>query len=70
MEDEMSIDYSPLWKRLIDLKMTKTELRLKIGISTSALSKMNKGEPVSLSIIEKICSKLDLNIEEVIEIKN
>jgi len=65
----MGINYGPLWKLLIDRKMTKTELRLKVGFTTSALAKMNKNQPVSLGIIESICKTLSVPISEVVEYK-
>lgn len=42
----------------------KGELYKKIGISSSTLSKMSRNEPMSLSIILKICKILDCSIEE------
>ena len=64
----MSVDYKKLWKLLIDLNMSKTELRERSGISTRALTSMNKGESVHLKVIESICNTLNCNIEDVIEI--
>lgn len=64
----MAISYNRLWKLLIDKKMKRTDLISGAGISTSALSKMGKDEPVSLENIEKICKYLECNIEQVVEI--
>lgn len=50
--------------------MTKTQLRERVGFSTSTLAKMTKGEYVSLETIDNICKHLDCRIEEVIEIKH
>lgn len=63
------ISYSPLWKLLIDKKMTKSQLREKVGFSTNTLSKLSKNEPVALVILEKICLSLDCKIEDILEIK-
>ena len=63
------ISYDPLWKLLIDEKITKTELREKVGFSTNTLSKLSKNESVTLSILEKICLCLNCKIEDVVEIK-
>ena len=51
----MSVSYNGLWKLLIDKNMKKMDLveNENIGISTSTLAKMTKGETVSLSILEK-----------------
>lgn len=50
--------------------MTKTQLREKIGFSTSTLAKMSKNEYISLEIIDGICEYLECRIEEVIEVKH
>lgn len=41
--------YDPLWKKLIDLKMTKKELQEKAEISRLTLVKMRKIEYVAVS---------------------
>lgn len=63
------ITYDKLWKLLIDKKMTKTELREKVGFSTNTLSKLSKNESVTVATLEKICLYLECNIEDIIEIK-
>ena len=50
------VSYDPLWKKLIDLQMTKTELQEKVGFSKSTLAKMRKNEYVALEVIERICN--------------
>ncbi|WP_425533919.1 helix-turn-helix domain-containing protein [Terrisporobacter petrolearius] len=63
------ITYDKLWKLLIDKKMTKTELREKVGFSTNTLAKLSKNESVTVATLEKICLYLDCNVEDIIEIK-
>ena len=64
----MSVSYNGLWKLLIDKNMQKMDLvnNEKIGISSSTLAKMSKGEPVTLSILEKICEELDCDFGDII----
>ena len=64
----MSISYNKLWKRLIDLNLNKTQLREKAGISTNAIAKLGRNEPVSLETIDKICKALGCNIGDVMDI--
>lgn len=64
----MALSYNSLWKLLIDKKMNKSELCEKTGISTGTMAKMTKGEPVTLTVIEKICNELDCNVCDVVEI--
>ena len=64
------ISYKPLFKLLLEKDMTKTELRKKIGFSTSTLAKMSKDEYISLKVIDDICQFFNCKIDEVIEIKH
>ena len=64
----MTVSYNRLWKRLIDLNMSKTQLREKAGITTNAIAKMGKNENVSTEIICKICKALECQVEDVIEL--
>ena len=63
----MYMDYSKLWKLLIDKGMTKTDLRMKTGMSTATLAKMSKNENVSLDVLLCICKVLDCNIGDVVD---
>ena len=44
------------------------EFRDFVGISSSTLEKLGKDEPVSMDIIDKICTKLECSIQDVVEI--
>lgn len=63
----MTVNYNKLWKMLIDLNMSKTQLREKAGITTNAIAKMGKNENVSTEIIGKICNVLGCQVEDVLE---
>ena len=63
----MSVSYSKLWKLLVDKRMNKSQLREAAGISTNAVAKLGRNEPVSLETLEKICYALNCNIEDVME---
>ncbi len=61
----MKVTYKKLWKKMIDLEMTKTELREKTGISTVTLAKLGKDQVVSMEVLMKICKVLECNIDEI-----
>lgn len=63
----METSYKKLWKQLIDRDMTKTELRMRSGISTMALAKLGKGENVSIEVLKKICATLECDIGDIME---
>ena len=62
----MAVDYSNLWKLLVDKHMNKTQLREGAQISTNAIAKLGRNETVSLDTLEKICVSLSCRIEDVV----
>lgn len=62
----MSVSYNGLWKLLIDKNMKKMDLVQRLGISSSTMAKMTKGETVSMNIMEKICAELDCDFGDII----
>jgi DNA (cytosine-5)-methyltransferase 1 len=65
----MAVNYNKLWKRLIDEKMNRTQLRTAAHISTNAVAKLGKNEPVSFETLEKICRALKCDIGDIMEIE-
>ena len=63
------IDYTPLFDTLYFSKKKKSAIADELGISRATMSRMTKGEPVSLSVIEKLCLGLNVDITKVVEIK-
>lgn len=47
--------------------MTKQDLRKATGISTTTVQKLTKNESVGIDIILRICEKLNLQIDDVVE---
>ena len=64
----MAVSYNRLFKLMIDRKMRKKDLSELAGVSTSTMSKMGRDEIVSLEVIDRICQKLNCNVENVLEI--
>ena len=60
--------YNKLWKLLIDKNMKKKDLRLATGMSTTALAKLGKNQHVSTEILMKICTVLDCDFCDIIEL--
>ena len=63
----MAANYNKLWKLLIDKGMSKTDLRVKTGMSSSTLAKMGNNETVSMDVIFRICDVLDCNVGDVMD---
>ena len=64
----MAVSYKKLWKMLIDKDMKKKDLCAKAGISTASVTKMGRNGHVSTEILLKICTALDCQIENIMEI--
>lgn len=63
----MPISYKKLWKLLIDRDLKKKDLAKKADISSFTITKMSKGENVTVDTLEKICDALDCDVNEIIE---
>lgn len=62
----MKFNYNGLWKVLIDKNMKKKDLIDRTGISPTTISKIVRGEAVSLSVIWKICEELGTDVGDLI----
>lgn len=64
----MSISYKKLWKKLIDVDMTKTQLRIQADLGTATLAKLGKDKQVSMDVLLRICKVLNCNISEIMDV--
>lgn len=64
----MKVNYNKLWKLLIDLNMSKSQLREKAGVTTNVIAKMGKNENVSTEALCKICKALDCRLDDIMEL--
>lgn len=65
----MKISYNKLFDILEQRNITKTALRENIKISTATLAKLSKNEPVSMKIMEDICSFLNCQPGDIMEMQ-
>ena len=63
----MAVSYKKLWKLLIDRDMMKKDLAAAANISNYTISKMSKGENVTVEILGKICKALNCKIDDIME---
>jgi putative transcriptional regulator len=63
----MKASYKKLWKLLVDKDMSKGDLHKASGLSSSTMTKLRKGEDVSMEALRKICICLDCNIGDIVE---
>lgn len=63
----MAVSYKKLWKLLIDKDMKKKDLEEAAEISNYTITKMNRGENVTVEVIGKICKALNCTPDEIME---
>lgn len=64
----MTVSYNKLWKLLIDKNMKKKDLQLAADISPSLITKMGHNEPVTITVLMRICGALSCDIPDIMEI--
>jgi len=64
----MDVSYKKLWKLLIDKDMKKKDLQALAGISWASVTKLSKGENVSMEVLIKICKALNCDIGDIMEL--
>lgn len=66
----MGLSYKKLWKLLIDKDMKKRDLQKAAGISSTSITKLGKNKNVNTEILEKICTALDCDVCDIMEMTN
>lgn len=61
----MKISYKKLWIMLAEKEMSKQAFREALEISSGTMTKLNKGEEVSMGTILRICEYFDCNIGDI-----
>jgi putative transcriptional regulator len=64
----MTVSYKKLWKILIDKDMKKKDLQKAAGLSWASITKLSKGETVSMDVLIKICKVLECDVGGVMEL--
>lgn len=64
----MEISYKKLWKLLIDRDIKKKDLQSSAGISWASVTKLSKGEAVSMDVLIKVCKAMNCDIGDVVEL--
>ena len=64
----MAANYKKLWKLLIDRDLKKKDLAKMAGISNTSIAKMGRNENVTMEVLVKICTALDCELSDIVEI--
>lgn len=68
-EKKTNISYKPLFRLLLERDMKKTDLVEEKLFSSSTLAKLGKNEYVALDVIEKLCIRFNVPIQEIVEVE-
>ena len=60
------IDYSKLWTLLSEYDMSKTEFMKQIGASSATIAKLSGNQPVTMDVLERICSCLRCSLDNIV----
>ena len=61
----MKINYKKLWIELINRDIKKSHLKKLTGLSAGTITKLNKNEPVSITVLLSICEVLQCDIGDI-----
>ena len=64
----MKVSYNGLWKILIDKNMNKKDLANACELSPATISKMGRGEFVSMEVLYRIGIKLNVDFSDMVSI--
>ena len=63
----LQLSYDPLWKTLSEQSAMHVDLVRQGIITSAALKKSERGEPVSLKVVGQLCEGLGVRVEQVID---
>ena len=61
------VSYKPLFRLLVDRNLSKADLRRMSDISPNTMTKLRRGEEVSMTILNKICVALGVTYGDIVE---
>ena len=63
----MPYSYEKLWNLAAERGLNKTSLRDACSITSASLSRLSKNENVSMDVLDRICTKLNCKVEDIVE---
>lgn len=64
----VKVSFKKLFKLLIDRDMKKNELASAANLSANTIAKLSKNENVSLDVLIRICSALNVEFGDIMEL--
>ena len=64
----MKVSFKKLFKLLIDREIKKSELAAAANLSANTIAKLAKNENVSLDVLIRICTALNVDFGDIMEL--
>ena len=64
----MKVSYKKLFKLMIDREIKKGELAKMSSLSSNSISKLAKDENVSLDVLIRVCTALNVDFGDIMEL--
>jgi putative transcriptional regulator len=64
----VKVSFKKLFKLLIDREMKKSELAAAANLSANTIAKLAKNENVSLDVLIRICTALNVDFGDIMEL--
>lgn len=64
----MGVSYKKLFKLMIDRDMKKKDLQQMAKLSPASVTKLAKDEYVSMEVIVKVCTAMNVEIGDIMEV--
>lgn len=68
--DVLAVSYKKLFKLLIDRNMKKKDLQQAASLSPASVTKLAKDEYVSMEVLVKVCTALNVDFGDIMELTN
>ena len=65
----IKLDFTNLWKLLIDKQKKKEDLKRGAGVSAASVARLTKGKNVNTETLLRICQYLECGIGDICEVK-
>ena len=66
----MAVSYKKLFHKMIEQDITNAQLMEQAGFSANIITRMKRGNYISLDGIERICQALNCGVDDILEFKN
>lgn len=65
----MAVSYKKLFHKMIEQDITNAQLMEQAGFSANIITRMKRGNYISLDCIERICQALNCGVDDILEFK-